>query len=134
VGSVDDAELRWLYAHSAAAVSAAYEDFGLVPLEAAAFGKPTAALRFGGFLDTIEEGRTGVHFEQPTVQAISAAVDELLACEWSDCELRSHAARFNDEAFGSRLKEIVGELGSTPALFADRPSRSASDSHRSDVR
>ena len=44
-------------------VAASYEDFGLTPLEAAAFGKPTAALRFGGFLDTVSEGETGVFFD-----------------------------------------------------------------------
>ena len=38
-------------------VAASYEDFGLTPLEAASFGKPTAALRWGGFLDTTVEGR-----------------------------------------------------------------------------
>src|SRR5437763_11530000 len=47
-GSVSDAELRWLYGNAACLVTASYEDFGLTPLEAASFGVPTAALRFGG--------------------------------------------------------------------------------------
>ena len=42
-----------------------FEDFGLTPLEVAAFGKPTAAPRLGGFLDTIVEGRTGVFYDRP---------------------------------------------------------------------
>ena len=61
-----DAQLRWLYANCRALVAASHEDFGLTPLEAASFGKPTAALRWGGFLDTIDEGRNGIFFDEPT--------------------------------------------------------------------
>ena len=57
-GRVSDAELRGLYASCRALVAASHEDFGLTPLEAACFGKPTAALRWGGFLDTLEEEKT----------------------------------------------------------------------------
>ena len=60
LGSVNDAQLRWLYAHSLGLVAASYEDSGLTPVEAAAFGRPTAALRSGGFLDTVIDGETGV--------------------------------------------------------------------------
>ena len=54
---------------ASALVAASYEDFGLTPVEAAAFGRPTAALRWGGFLDTIVEGTTGCFFDEPTPEA-----------------------------------------------------------------
>ena len=76
VGSASEAELRWLYANAQCLVTASYEDFGLTPLEAAAFGIPTAALRFGGFLDTIRENRTGVYFDAPEPSQIASAVRE----------------------------------------------------------
>ena len=78
-GRVTDAELRWLYTNCRALVAASHEDFGLTPLEAAGFGKPTAALRWGGFLDTVQEGDTGVFFDAPTPRTIGAGVRELLA-------------------------------------------------------
>ena len=56
LGAVSDEELRWLYRESIATVAASYEDFGLTPLEAAGFGRPSAVLRWGGFLDTVVEG------------------------------------------------------------------------------
>ena len=92
LGKVDDAELRWLYGACLGLVAASYEDFGLTPLEAAAFGRPTAALRWGGFLDTIVEGETGVLFDEPEPGAIAAAVDELVATPWSEQALVGHAA------------------------------------------
>ena len=48
VGAVSDAELRWLYAQCSMLVTASVEDFGLTPLEAAAWGKPSAVLGTGG--------------------------------------------------------------------------------------
>ena len=48
VGNVSDPELRWLYGHCAALIPPAFEDYGLTPLEAASFGKPTLALKRGG--------------------------------------------------------------------------------------
>jgi glycosyltransferase involved in cell wall biosynthesis len=66
LGRVTDGELRWLYSQCEGLVAAAFEDFGLTPIEAAICGKPTAALRAGGFLDTVVDGQTGVFFDTLT--------------------------------------------------------------------
>ncbi|MEY2468946.1 MAG: hypothetical protein QOF21_1644, partial [Actinomycetota bacterium] len=60
LGAVTDEHLRWLYANCTGVVAASYEDYGLTPLEALRFGRPSAVLRYGGFLDTVCEGETGV--------------------------------------------------------------------------
>ncbi len=72
-----DAELRWLYANCLATVTAAYEDFGLTPLEGNAFGKPAAVLRAGGFLDTLREGVTGSFIHSVSLEAVAQALREL---------------------------------------------------------
>jgi len=108
-GSVGDDELRWLYDHARCLVAASYEDFGLTPVEAAAFGKPTAALRFGGYLDTVREGETGVFFERPEPAEIAHGVRTLLAEAWDTAAIRRHADSFSDEGFTRRMREIVEE-------------------------
>jgi glycosyltransferase involved in cell wall biosynthesis len=108
-GSVADAQLRWLYANAKCLVTASYEDFGLTPLEAAAFGKPTAALRFGGFLDTVADGETGILFDRPEPDNVARALTIMLARTWDDQRLREHAASFSEERFGRRLREITAE-------------------------
>jgi glycosyltransferase involved in cell wall biosynthesis len=108
-GQVTDAGLRWLYASAAGLVAASHEDFGLTPVEAAAFGKPTAALRWGGFLDTTVEGTTGVFFDEPEPEAIARGIERLAATAWDPDRLREHARCFSGERFASRLRQVVDE-------------------------
>lgn len=107
VKNLTDAQIRWLYAHCTAVVSASFEDFGLTPIEAATFGKPSIVLRWGGFLDTIKEGETGVYFDQPTAQLVSDAITESRQRVWHPDVIKEQANQFSEERFASRL---VSEL------------------------
>ena len=109
LGRVDDSSLRWLYRSCAGLVAASHEDFGLTPVEAATFGKPTAALRWGGFLDTMVEGTTGLFFDEPEPALIASAVERLSDAAWSGEALRSHAERYSLERFTRRIAEVVAE-------------------------
>jgi glycosyltransferase involved in cell wall biosynthesis len=103
-----DHEMAAAYRGCRGLVAASYEDFGLAPLEAAAFGRPTAALRAGGYLDTVVEGVTGVFFETPDVPAIRKAVTELGGQEWDEGALTDRAAEFDEEHFVARMRAAVG--------------------------
>ena len=65
LSDLTDAQLRWVYAHSRLLVAPSIEDYGLSPLEAAVFGRPSLTLRAGGYLDTVREGVTGLHVDAP---------------------------------------------------------------------
>jgi glycosyltransferase involved in cell wall biosynthesis len=108
-GTVGDEELAWLYANAAALVAGSYEDFGITPLEAAAFGVPVAALRYGGFLDTVRDGETGVFFDRPEADAIRDAVVKLLDRDWDRAALVAHAATYSEDRFAQRLRSVVDE-------------------------
>jgi glycosyltransferase involved in cell wall biosynthesis/ubiquinone/menaquinone biosynthesis C-methylase UbiE len=109
LGSVTDAQLRWLYANCAGLLSASYEDYGLTPLEAAAFGKPAAVLRWGGFLDTVREGSTGVFFDVPEPEEIRRAPAVLRSREWDAQAIRAHAESYSESRFVERLRQVVAE-------------------------
>ncbi|MFI2753345.1 glycosyltransferase [Cellulomonas sp. P22] len=109
LGRIGDAELRWAYASCSALVAASYEDYGLSPLEAAAFGRPSVVLRAGGYLDTVVEHVTGELFDSPDPELAAQAVERALARTWDEDALRSHAARFAAPRFVARLQEIVDE-------------------------
>ncbi len=108
LGTVRDAVLRWCYRNASVLVAIGYEDFGLAPVEAAAFGTPTVARRFGGFLDTVADGATGLLLDDLSVGAVAEAVDALVAHRPSAALLSAHAATFAEARFVARLREVVG--------------------------
>lgn len=109
LGVIPDAQVRWLYANCAGLVAASFEDYGLSPLEAAAFGKPTAALRWGGYLDTMEEGTTAVFFDEARPEQVADSVRALLSRSWDRSAILAHAGRFDETAFIARLRTVVAE-------------------------
>jgi glycosyltransferase involved in cell wall biosynthesis len=115
LGRVDDVELAWLYAACAGVVAAAHEDFGLTPVEAASCGKPVAALRSGGFLETVIEGKTGIFFDEPDCRSIASAVRGLLEHSWDTESIEDHAASFVESFFSRRLMEAVGAVMNSPS-------------------
>lgn len=106
-GRVSDAQLSWLYENCAGLVAASYEDFGLSPLEAATFGKPSAALHDGGYLDTVVDGVTGTFFEQPEADSIAAAIEEMIRTPWSTASIALHADAFSEQRFIARIRAVV---------------------------
>lgn len=106
---VNDSQLAWLYANCRGLVAASHEDFGLTPLEANVFGKPVAALRWGGHLDTVVEGMNGVFFDEPTPAAIGEAIRGVRATHWAAVDIAMHAAKFSEFSFAARLRDIVRE-------------------------
>lgn len=112
VTGLTDEGLRWTYAHASALVAPSIEDFGLTPLEAAAFGKPTLALRAGGYLDTVAPGVSGAFFEEPVAELIRAAVETTRRVRWDADAIRAHADTFSEERFRERLRAEVLRLAS----------------------
>ncbi len=103
---VTDAQLRWLYANARALMSVSHEDFGLTPLEANALGTPALVLQAGGFLDSLNEGVSGVFIADAEPETIARAVDDF-PDEWDRSAIRHHADSFSIESFTLRLKMLV---------------------------
>lgn len=82
------------------------EDFGLAVLEAQALGKPVIALKKGGVLETVIEGKTGIFFEQNLV-------DTLLKFDphkFKANDGKENAARFSKEQFKLNFKQSIASL------------------------
>jgi glycosyltransferase involved in cell wall biosynthesis len=109
VKDLRDAQLRRLYARSALLVAASHEDFGLTPLEAAAFGRPSVVLRWGGFLDTVREDVTGVFVDLPRGEDLRTGIDRALRMRWDAALIRAHSARFAEPVFADRIRRAVAE-------------------------
>lgn len=77
LGEQDDLVLADYYLACRAFIMPQEEDFGLTPIEAMSFGKPVVALRKGGALETVIEGRTGEFFDDPIPEALADAIRRL---------------------------------------------------------
>jgi len=106
VRDVSDGELRWLYARATALISISKEDFGLTPIEANTFGTPALLVRAGGFLDSLDEGKSGLFLSSASVEGIIESV-ESFPRTWDSDAIRLHAARFSLDEFSRQLREIV---------------------------
>jgi glycosyltransferase involved in cell wall biosynthesis len=107
---LSDAEMRWAYSSAKAVIATSHEDFGITPLEGGAWGKPTIALRAGGYLDTIVEGITGVFIAEPTSDCIREAVQDFRENEWDPQGIKNHVEKFSEQRFRKRLRSDVYEM------------------------
>lgn len=107
LGLVDDARLAALYAGAAALVFPQEEDFGIVPLEAMASGRPVVAFRGGGALETVIDRITGVFFDEQTEDVLAEAVDRASRMKFMPYVCRGQAERFDLPVFRERMTDIL---------------------------
>lgn len=92
-------------------IFAANEDFGIIPVEAQACGTPVIAYGRGGVRETVIEGKTGMYFDQQSVESIMDAVRRFQQVQsgFDPEKIRLNAERFGKERFKRELKTFVEE-------------------------
>lgn len=105
LGYVSDEELKKLYSECEALIFPQIEDFGIIPLEAMASGRPVIALKKGGALDTIVEGKTGVFFDEQTPLHLKKGIAEYQKNKkkFNSEKIREHAKKFDETVFKKEL-------------------------------
>jgi glycosyltransferase involved in cell wall biosynthesis len=116
--------LNWLphsdllnhYAGCKALIFPGEEDFGIVPVEAQACGKPVIAYARGGALETVighsEESKseaTGVFFTELNPAALRDAIEQFKRITWDPEFIFNHAQKFSRDNFKSKIKDFIDE-------------------------
>jgi glycosyltransferase involved in cell wall biosynthesis len=109
LGRVSDGELAELYSRCQALIFPQEEDFGIVPLEAMAAGRPVIAYRGGGALETVAEGETGLFFDRQDAMSLMEAVRNFDPGRFDPERARQQALLFDVEVFKSRIKQFVAK-------------------------
>jgi len=107
LGQLTDEQLLSYYQNCQALIFPQEEDFGLVPLEAQACGKPVIAFGGGGALETIIEGKTGEFFSPQTSKALIKVVKNFKPEKYLPEDCRQQAEKFGKEIFKKKFKEFV---------------------------
>ena len=111
-GWVGDEELRAFYRNARALVFTANEDFGIVPVEAQACGCPVAAFGAGGALETIQDGKTGLFFNEQTPDAVIGAVERIERAEFDPEGFSSWTCGFSSERFIDGITSVMNSCRS----------------------
>ena len=102
--------LKQHYARCRALIFPGEEDFGMVPVEAMASGRPVVAYGRGGATETVVDGVSGVFFAEQTSEAISSAVKRLADLEIDPARIAAHASQFGREPFFQKMRTHIDGL------------------------
>ncbi|NCD31906.1 MAG: glycosyltransferase family 4 protein [Spartobacteria bacterium] len=86
------------------------EDFGIVPVEAQACGRPVVAYKLGGAMETVVAGRTGIFFDRQNPDALIDAVRRCGAMNWDKKVIRANAERFSTENYMNGLASVIDQV------------------------
>jgi len=114
LGFVEEEALKNYYAHAKAFLFPQKEDFGITAIEAMSAGKPVIAYGAGGALETVVDGKTGILFDEQTVESVTRAVEKcegmLSDGKFDTKTIRKHAEKFSKERFKEELIAILEKL------------------------
>lgn len=110
LGFVTDKKLAELYLNCKAVFYLAeQEDFGIIPVEAASFGKPVIALRSGGIKESVIEGKTGLFINKLKVEELVKTIKSLKVEEFAYNDFINQAEKFSKARFKKEILRFVEE-------------------------
>jgi glycosyltransferase involved in cell wall biosynthesis len=116
LGRVPFEKLKAYMAACKALIFPGEEDFGIIPVEAMASGRPVIAYGRGGALDTVVDRQTGLLFRDPEVDGLIDAVETFEREELEKLDpaaLVAHARQFDEENFTRGIASVLRTYGIT---------------------
>ena len=110
LGLVSDEELASYYSHTQAVIFPQEEDFGLIPIEAMASGRPVIAYRAGGAKETVIDGENGIFFNEQTEIAFAQALGRFEYTDFDSHKIREYALKFDKEIFKKKFMNYLSSF------------------------
>jgi len=106
-GYVSDEEIVNLLQGAEGFIFPGLDDFGISPVAAMAAGTPVIAYKDGGSLDYIHEGKTGLFFDQQTVESLSKALAEFPKHKFDPKIVQQESEKFSPEKFRKAMQAFI---------------------------
>lgn len=106
---VTDAEMETYLATAEGFLWPCFDDFGIVAVEAIASGTPVIAFKAGGSLDYVIPGKTGLFFEQQTVESLMNVLQDFPNHSFDHAAIAQTAQNFSPHLFQERMSAFVSE-------------------------
>lgn len=119
LGRVDDGSLHDLVSGARAFLFPGEEDFGILPVEVQAVGRPVVGWGRGGARETVLDGRTGVLYDDPSARALLGAIERLEGAALSPLACRRNAERFGRPRFEREMADFILDLPRLAKRAAD---------------
>ena len=90
-------------------VFAGEEDFGIVMAEAQSCGAPVIAFGQGGAREIVEDGVTGILFEEPSADSLLGGLERFQRLRFDGPAIRKSALRFGRQRFLWEFRNLLNE-------------------------
>ncbi len=112
LGWQPDSQLPALYSKARAFIFSGVDDFGMAPVEAMQYGVPVIALKEGGAIELIEEGKTGEFFEASTSEVMADGIRRFCEKEkgYDHEYIKEQAKRFTKRRFKKEFQEYLNKI------------------------
>lgn len=114
LGYQTNESVRELYRGAGVVVLPGEEDFGIVPVEAQACGRPVVAYGRGGARETVLDRVTGILVTDPSAEALADGMADARRIAFDPAVARAHAERFSRRRFQAAMKDLVDDTSSAP--------------------
>lgn len=106
-GALSDDEVKQYYSRAKAFLFPGEEDFGITPVEAQSAGCPVLAYGKGGAMETVQDGKTGLFFDEQTPESLTDCIRrfEQGGVSGTRRQIREHSLSFSEERFRNEIQE-----------------------------
>ncbi len=109
---VSQQEIVALFQNCRALIYTGVEDFGIIPVEVMACGRPVIAYQRGGVTDSVQHGITGILYSQQSPQCLNEAIDEFEKniTTFNAGRIRKHSESFSKARFIQQFKQFMSAI------------------------
>lgn len=105
--NVSDKDIPWHFQQAEAFIFPGVDDFGIVAVEALAASTPVIAYKKGGSLDYVKDGKTGMFFEDQSVNSLATALEKFRPDDFKRADLAQVATSFSPKVFADNIKKFI---------------------------